>query len=105
MLQLTRTDLESIVEEGVIDDDGNYRLLEIIITVVMLAAFTPNPAVAAQLNSATIDYIMLVNSLTEPLNSTDEDFGEIRLRPIEESPPKQPPLEIINVQQDISRGL
>lgn len=102
MLQLTRTDLESVVADGQLDDEGNYRLLEILLTVVMIVAGSPDPALAVQLNAATIDYILLVDKLVEPMN-VDADLGELRLRPIEDKP--QPPLEIINVQQDISRGL
>lgn len=106
MLNLKREDLESVVnEQGLIDENNNYSLLELVVTTLTcVAIFASNdPAAATALNAATIDYLLLVDSLTNPINVDDPDLGKINLRPVEVpeyEPPK--PVEVINVQQQQS---
>lgn len=98
MLNLKREDLESVVnEQGFINESNEYSLLEIVVTTLTVVAMfaAAEPATATMLNKATIDYLLLVDSLTSPLNVDDPDLGKIKLRPVE--PPKQ--VEVINVQQ------
>lgn len=97
-MYVTEEQLRSIADEApIVDEMGNYCLLEPMLMVVSLAAAfaISEPAIAVQLNNATIDYIQAVQQLTVPLN-TDADLGELRLRPVEQ-PTK--PVEVINVQQ------